>query len=149
MKIIEGFEALKSILSRQGPSSGFETDEREKTVRDIITEVSRRGDAALHEFTQRFDGVTLDSLEVSKEQVAAASNNVDSELLTALNLAAERISSYHTVQRDSLLNESARDGLGWLVRPLEKVGIITPGFTSPLPSSLLMAAVPAVRKTRR
>jgi histidinol dehydrogenase len=143
MKIIEGFEPLKSILSRQGPSSGFETDEREKAVRDIITEVSRRGDAALYEYTQRFDGVKLDSLEVSKEQVIAASSSVNSELLSALNLAAERISSYHTSQRDSLLNESFRDGLGWLLRPLKRVGVITPGFTSPLPSSLLMAAVPA------
>ena len=143
MKIIEGFEPLKSILSRQGPSSGFETDEREKAVRDIIMEVSRRGDTALYEYTQRFDGVTLDSLEVSKEQVIEASNSIDSELLSALNLAAERISSYHTAQRDSLLNESLRDGLGWLIRPLKRVGIITPGFTSPLPSSLLMAAVPA------
>jgi histidinol dehydrogenase len=71
MKIIEGFEPLKSILSRQGPSSGFETDEREKTVRSIITEVSRRGDAALYEYTRRFDGVTLDSLEVSKDQLTA------------------------------------------------------------------------------
>jgi histidinol dehydrogenase len=143
MKIIEGFEPLKSILSRQGPSSGFETDEREKTVRSIITEVSRRGDAALYEYTRRFDGVTLDSLEVSKDQVTAASNSVGPELLSALDLAAERISSYHNAQRDSLLNESVREGLGWLIRPLKRVGIITPGFTSPLPSSLLMAAVPA------
>jgi histidinol dehydrogenase len=143
MKIIEGFESLKSILSRQGPSSSFETDEREQAVRDIITEVSRRGDAALYEYTQRFDGVKLDSLEVSKEQVKAASNSIDSKLKEALNLAAERISSYHTAQRDSLLNESVRDGLGWFIRPLKRVGIITPGFTSPLPSSLLMAAVPA------
>ena len=143
MKIIEGFEPIKSILSRQGPTSGFETDEREKTVRDIITEVSRRGDAALYEYTRKFDGVTLDSLEVSREQIIAAGNSVDPELLSALNLAAERISSYHTAQRDSLLNESLRDGLGWLIRPLKRVGIITPGFTSPLPSSLLMAAVPA------
>lgn len=143
MKIIEGFELLKSILSRQGPSSGFETDEHEQAVRDIIAEVSRRGDAALYEYTQRFDGVKLDSLEVSKEQVIAASNIVDSELLSALDLAAERISSYHSAQKDSLLNESVRDGLGWLIRPLKRIGIITPGFTSPLPSSLLMAAVPA------
>ncbi|MBN2075921.1 MAG: histidinol dehydrogenase [Dehalococcoidales bacterium] len=143
MKIIEGFETLQSILSRQGPSSGFETDEREKTIRDIIAEVSRRGDAALLEYTQKFDGVTLDSLEVSKEQVITASSSVDPALVTALNLAAERISSYHIAQRDSLLNESVRDGLGWLIRPLKRVGIITPGFTSPLPSSLLMAAVPA------
>ncbi len=143
MKIIEGFEPLKSILSRQGPSSRFEANERENAIRDIITEVSHRGDAALYEYTRRFDGVTLDSLEVSKEQVTAASNSVEPELLSALNLAAERISSYHNAQRDSLLNESVREGLGWLIRPLKRVGIITPGFTSPLPSSLLMAAVPA------
>ncbi len=143
MKIIEGFEPLKSIMSRQGPSSGFETDDREQAVREIIADVSRRGDAALLDYTQKFDGVKLDSLEVSREQIKEAGDSVSPELLSALKLAAERISTYHTAQRDNLLNESVRDGLGWLVRPLKRVGIITPGFTSPLPSSLLMAVVPA------
>lgn len=144
MKIIEGIEPLKRILTRQGPSrSAFETDEREQAVREIIDEVRRRGDAALIDYTLQFDGVKLDSLEVSKEKISAAYNEVDSELVSALRLAAARIESYHASQRDSLLNESVRDGLGWLVRPLNRVGIHTPGFTVPLPSSLLMTAIPA------
>lgn len=144
MKILEGFELLKSILARQGPSgSAFEADEREETVRGIISEVKRRGDAALREFTLKFDGVTLESIEVNRDKLNAAADAVSPELLAALNLAAERISSYHRAQRDILLRESVSDGLGWLVRPLNRVGIITPGGTAPLPSSLLMTVLPA------
>ncbi|MBN2240046.1 MAG: histidinol dehydrogenase [Dehalococcoidales bacterium] len=144
MKIIEGYEPLKSILSRQGPASrSFEADEREQAVRDIIREVSRRGDAALYEFTERYDGVKLDSLAVRKETIEAARNNVSPELVAAINTAAERISAYHELQRDNLLRENTGDGTGWLVRPLNRVGIIVPGAAAPLPSSLLMAVLPA------
>jgi histidinol dehydrogenase len=144
MKVIEGFEALKSILSRRGPSgSAFEDAEREQVVREIIKEVRSRGDAALHDFTLKFDGVKLGSLEIPGEQVRSAPGRISPELLSALELAAERISSYHKAQRDSLLKESVNEGLGWLVRPLGRVGVITPGGTAPLPSSLLMTVLPA------
>ncbi len=144
MKIIEGIEPLKRIISRQGPSAAvLETDDHEEAVREIIGEVRRRGDAALFEYTLKFDGVKLTSLEVSREQLTAAYSEVDSELISALKLAKERIESYHTAQKDKLMKESVREGLGWLVRPLNRVGIHTPGFASPLPSSLLMTAVPA------
>jgi len=144
MKIIKGIEQLKSVLSRRGPSlEPFEVDEREQAVREIIGEVRRRGDEALYDYTAKFDGVKLTSLEVSKEQVAAARGEVDSGLLSALKLAKGRIESYHLAQKDILLNESLKDGLGWLVRSLNRIGIHTPGFTAPMPSSLLMTAIPA------
>jgi histidinol dehydrogenase len=144
MKIIEGFEPLKSILSRQGPSgSAFKVDEREQAVREIIDGVRHRGDAALFDYTLKFDGVKLESLEVGKEKIKAASAEISQELFSALKLAAERISSYHKSQRDILLNESVRNGLGWLIRPLKRVGIIVPGQAAPLPSSLMMVVLPA------
>ncbi len=144
MKIIEGFEASKTALSRQGPSQlAFEADDREQAVRQIIGDVRRRGDAALIDYTLKFDGVELATLEVAAEQIKAAYKEVDDELLTAMKLAAGRITAYHATQRDSLLNESTKDGMGWLVRPLNRVGVHTPGFTSPLPSSLLMTTIPA------
>jgi len=144
LKIIEGFESAKSVLSRRGPAQeALEIDDREQTVRQIIDEVCCRGDAALYEYTAKFDSVELTSLEVSTKQITDAYHKVDSELLSALKLASERIRSFHTVQKDSLLRESASEGLGWLIRPLNRVGVHTPGFTAPLPSSLLMTVIPA------
>ena len=144
MKVIEGFESVKAVLSRQGPAQWtLEANNREEEVRQIINGVRSRGDAALLEYTARFDGVELTSLEVGKEQMKNAYREVDAELLSALKLAAERISAFHVRQKGSLLNESVKEGLGWLVRPLQRVGVHVPGFTVPLPSSLLMTVIPA------
>jgi histidinol dehydrogenase len=142
MKIIEGYEKAEPLLTRRAVAMAGD-DERENTVRQIIADVRRRGDAALFEYTQKFDGVKLDSLEVSAEQVERAYREVDKELISALELAAARIASYHEKQKKSLIKEDAKSKLGWLMRPLERVGIHVPGFSAPLPSSLLMTAVPA------
>jgi histidinol dehydrogenase len=144
LKIIEGVESAKAALSRRGPAQWtLEGDNREEEVRQIINEVRSRGDAALFEYTARFDGIKLTSLEVSKEQIKSAYREVASELLSALRLAAGRINAYHLKQKDILLNESVREGVGWMVRPLQRVGVHVPGFTVPLPSSLLMTVIPA------
>ena len=68
---------------------------------------------------------------------------IDKELLSALKLAAERITAYHTAQKKTLLRDSKNKNLGWLMRPLERVGVYVPGFQAPLPSTLLMTAIPA------
>ncbi|MEE8414045.1 MAG: histidinol dehydrogenase [Dehalococcoidales bacterium] len=144
MKIIEGFEASKAALSRQGPSQlAFEADDREPEVRKWIDDVRRRGDAALIDYTLKFDGVELATLEVVAEQIKAAYKEVDDELLASLKLAAGRITAYHNAQKDSLLKESTKDGVGWLVRPLNRVGIYVPGGTAFYPSTALMAGIPA------
>ena len=143
MKIIEGYKEAKSALSRQARQDSPDSAERERVVRQIVDDVRVRGDAALIEYTQKFDGVKLTSLEVEKKQVDGAYREVDRELITALELAAERITAFHTAQKDILLRESTDGNLGWLIRPLERVGVHVPGFTAPLPSSLLMTAVPA------
>jgi histidinol dehydrogenase len=143
MKIISDFEKAKQLMSRQ--SLGFSPDfgKKERIVRQIINEVRDRGDAALFDFTERFDGVKLASLEVEKREINAAFRKIDAGLLASLKLAAERIANFHIKQKRALLRDSARARLGWLVRPLEKVGIYVPGGTAPLPSTLLMTAVPA------
>jgi histidinol dehydrogenase len=142
LKIIEGFQSAKEVLSRQAKQAP-DADEREQAVRQIISEVRRRGDVALLDYTLKFDGVKLTSLEVSKEQIKVSRSEVDSELLSALRLAAERIESFHTAQRDSLLRESAGADLGWLIRPLQNIGIYSPGGTVSYPSTVLMTAIPA------
>ena len=133
MKIIEGFQQAKLVLSRQGPAQQmFEVDDREQVVRQIIKEVRRRGDGALFDYTEKFDGVRLSSLEITKKQISKAYREVDAELLSAMKLATERIRAFHQIQKESALRTYTHGKTGWLVRPLERVGVHVPGFTAPL-----------------
>ena len=93
MKVIEGFEAARLALSRRGMAAETSSiDEREPAIRQNVVDVRRRGDTALFDYTEKFDGVKLASLEVTKQQIADAYHRVDSGLLAALKLAAQRIS---------------------------------------------------------
>jgi len=155
--IIEGFQLAKSILSRRTPTEFypvspalrqrlkkmFGAEDPEQVVRQIINEVRSRGDAALFDYTSKIDGVELTSLEVSKRQIDGAYQEVESALVSALKLAAERIRSFHTTQKDDMWGGATRRGLRQLIRPLERVGIYVPGGTASYPSTVLMTAIPA------
>jgi histidinol dehydrogenase len=143
MKIIEGYEAAKAALLQQRAAAAPGEDEREQAVREIVAAVRQRGDAALLEYTEQFDGVRPDKLEVDSSQIKHAYREIDKELLAALELAAKRITAFHQRQKRALLRDSTGESLGWLVRPLRRVGVHAPGFTAPLPSSVLMTAIPA------
>jgi histidinol dehydrogenase len=143
MRIIESFDKAKVLLSRQSVKGFADDTEREKYVRNIIEEVRRRGDAALYDFTEKFDGVKLTSLEVTQDEVDRAYKEVDKHLIAALDLAAERIKAYHAAQKKALFKDSTKGKLGWLMRPVGRVGMHAPGASAPLPSSLLMTAIPA------
>ncbi len=157
MIIIEGFEQAKSALSRQATAEFsqispalkqslaqmFGTEDPEQAVKWIIDEVRSRGDEALFAFTSRLDGVELGSLEVTREQIASAYQEVDKELVSALKLAAEQIRSFHTTQKDNIWRGFAEMKLGQLIRPLERVGVYAPGGTACYPSTVLMTAIPA------
>jgi histidinol dehydrogenase len=143
MKIVEGYKSVRELLSRQVSRQGFGSDDKERVVRDIIDDVRQRGDAALYDFTQKFDGVKLPSLEVGKKAVGQAAREVDDELLAALKLAAGRITDFHATQKKTLVRDKSGDALGWMMRPLASVGVYVPGGSAPLPSSLLMTAIPA------
>ena len=157
MKIIEGFQSAKLVLSRQIPTEFYPTpltpelepkilpalNKAEREVRKIIDNVRDQGDKALINFTSKYDGIELTSLEVSKQQIASAYREVDSELVSALKLAAERIRSFHTAQKERILSGATKPGSGQLIRPLERVGIYVPGGTVPYPSTVLMTVIPA------
>ena len=158
MIVVEGFQSAKSALARRATTEfppvppalsrrlrevfGVEI-EPEQAVRQIIDEVRSRGDAALINYTLKIDGIELTSLEVSKEQIADAYQKVDKELVSALKLAAGRISSFHTAQRDGIWRGVTGQGLGQLIRPLERIGVYVPGGTACYPSTVLMTAIPA------
>ncbi len=157
MKIIEGFQSAKLVLARQAVAEFypvsvalkqrltelFGIDDPEQAVRQIINEVRSRGDAALFDYTLKIDGIKLSSLEVTKKQIANACQEVDSELVSALELAAERIRSFHTAQKESIWSGVAKLGTGQLIRSLERIGIYAPGGTASYPSTVLMTAIPA------
>ncbi len=140
MRIIRDFDEAKAVLER----STFEIGEsRKQEVERIITEVRERGDAALLDFTRRLDGVELESLAASREEVEKAYREVGEELLSALHLAAQRVRSFHLAQMRHSLKEFRQGGLGQILRPLDRVGIYAPGGTACYPSTVLMTAIPA------
>jgi histidinol dehydrogenase len=140
VKVVKGIDLARSVLTRRVE---LLQDEREASVKQILEEVRRRGDAALFDFTEKFDGVRLTALEVQRDEIAAAYERVDDDVVAALRLAADRIRSYHAIQAGSLVKEGQKAGLGWRMRPLRRVGVHVPGFTAPLPSTLLMTVIPA------
>lgn len=143
MKILEGYGKVRSVLLQQREQSIPSIDDRVQLVREIVNDVRQRGDAALFEYTEKFDGVRLTSLEVDRKVIDRAYSEVDRKLIDALKLAAERITAYHTGQKKALLRDSAKGKLGWRIRALERIGLYAPGFQAPLPSTVLMTALPA------
>lgn len=116
----------------------------EEAVRRILHDIRQRGDAAVREWTERIDGVDLADYEIPAERIAAAKEEIDPELLAAMETAADRIEQFHQHQSiPSWIDMEMGGTLGQIVRPLGRVGIYVPGGTAPLPSSLLMAAIPA------
>jgi len=119
----------------------------EETVKTIIADVRQRGDAALFELSKKFDQIDLDTsnIEVSDAEMDSAQANVSTESLAALQLAADRIASYHAKQKQETWLSTDEDDvlLGQMVRPLDRVGIYIPGGKAAYPSSVLMNAIPA------
>ena len=116
-------------------------------VQRIVADVSRRGDSALIEYTQRLDGVKLtpERLRVSRAEVKAAYGRVDPETVVAIRGTAKNIERFHRKQvpREWLVELQPGIKAGQLVRPLESVGVYVPGGRARYPSSALMAIVPA------
>ena len=113
-------------------------------VARILADVRARGDAALRDWTQRLDGVALTRLDVPAEDIRAAAASLPADLRASLQLAADRIRAFHTLQPVHSWTTATLGGrLGQRVAPLRRVGVYVPGGTAPLPSSLLMSAIPA------
>ena len=114
-------------------------------VAAIIAEVIARGDAALKDYTARFDGVELGSLEVSEKEFDEAMAAVEPAFLDILREAAENIRAYHEKQKsgDFVMMERRGVVLGQKITPIEKVGLYVPNGTAAYPSTVLMDAIPA------
>jgi histidinol dehydrogenase len=121
----------------------------EQAVAEILSDVSHRGDEALRDWTRRVDGSTPvdwmpEGFEVPAAAWESAYGALPADLADALDLAAERIQDFHARQPIASWETHDMGGtLGQRVTPLERVGVYVPGGTAPLPSSLLMSAIPA------
>src|SRR5450830_1410699 len=123
----------------------------EQRVADILADVQKRGDAAVIEYTQRFDGLSvanMAALELTQAELKAAFDGLPEVQRQALEQAARRVRSYHEAQKKASGESwSYRDEdgtlLGQKVTPLDRVGIYVPGGKAAYPSSVLMNAIPA------
>src|SRR5690606_8203224 len=124
-----------------------EVDDLERTVKDIINNVRKNGDEALKEYSRKFDGVELDELRVSQEEIEKAMSRTSTTTLEDIKYSIERIKSFAEEQRKTLteFEKEMIPGafLGQKVIPIESVGAYVPGGRYPLLSSAQMAIIPA------
>jgi histidinol dehydrogenase len=135
-------EARQALLDR-GAASG-RPDLREQ-VHGLLLQVRNRGDAALREFAQRFDGVTLDSLEVSSSAIRTALERQPVEVRRAMDRSVRNIDRVHAACRPAPIRVEVEPGVTVERRPdpLARVGLYAPGGRAAYPSSVLMGAIPA------
>jgi histidinol dehydrogenase len=158
MMIITDFNKAKQLLTRKDFLESFALSPElamqikhafgkelsaQQVVDHIISEVRDKGDEALFSYTEKLDGVELDSLEVGKQEISAAHDTTNKELISALKLAAERIRTFHLGCKREVGRIPINKYLRQQIRSLDKVGIYAPGGTAAYPSTVLMTAIPA------
>ena len=111
----------------------------------VLAEVREKGDAALRAYTKRFDGVELEDLRVSEEELESAWKGLDPDFITTLEMAAANIRAFHEkqVHKDFLLTKEGGIVMGQRYTPIEKVGICVPSAPAAFPSTILMNVIPA------
>ena len=134
--------ARRDALARPTQSR---TDDLSGGVARIVAAVRERGDDALREFSAAYDGCTLDALEVTEAEFAAAEAALNPVLKAAIDEAAARIEHYHraTASKPVAVETAPGVRLERVVRPINRVGLYVPAGTAPLPSTALMLGVPA------
>ena len=117
----------------------------EEIVTEIIETVKSQKDAALLAYTEKFDQVVLNSLQVSEEEITEAFQGADPEFIRVMRDSAANIEAYHKNQLRGGFEIKKQDGivLGQKITPLAKVGIYVPGGTAAYPSTVLMNSIPA------
>lgn len=125
----------------------YGSPEQNKAVREIVAQVKQQGDAALLKYTEQFDRVhlTAGQLRVTKDELAAAYQQVEPSFVEAIAAAAANIRAFHSRQKRNSWMDLQPDGslLGQIIRPLKRVGVYVPGGKAAYPSSVLMNVIPA------
>lgn len=158
LKIYQPAEAKQTILKRK-PIDDYEIPESmqqnmlklfgenltpDQAVARIIKEVRSEGDQALRKWTQVLDGTALDRFRLTTEEIHAAEKSISDEMKLALQLSIERVQAFHQRQPlSSWISNDLGGTVGQMIRPIRRVGLYIPAGTAPLPSSVIMSAVPA------
>lgn len=148
MRIVElNDNTRKDILTNLLKRNPGQYREYEDTVNEILANVRERGDEALFEYTEKFDHFALDnnSVRVTDEEIEAAFDSYDKELIRIMQDSAKNIIEYHKKQLQNSWIDTKPDGtiLGQRITPIEKVGVYVPGGKAAYPSSTLMCILPA------
>ncbi len=135
-------EQRQTALARPAVTASASID---AAVADVIAQVRSDGDAALKALTAKFDGVELDTLRVSDEAIAAAEASLSTQFKAAVAQAYQNVSTFHKAQQFQPLRVVTQPGVvcELVNRPIQSVGLYIPGGTAPLPSTVLMLAIPA------
>lgn len=117
----------------------------EQTVNQIFDEIRTKGNSAVAKYTDLFDGIKLDNLLVTSQEIEDAKKEISSELKQAIQLARTNIEKFHSAQKTARVSVETTNGVScWQEKkPIQKVGLYIPGGTAPLFSSILMLAIPA------
>jgi len=158
MKRVKGFNKAKRLLAREDFWESLTAPPRvraqikqvfgeelsvQEVVDRIIGEVRRKGDKALRNYTEKLDGVRLDSLEVDEQEIVAAYDIVNKKIVSALEFAARRIRDFHVACEHKTGLIPLDRWLGQQILPLRRVGLYVPGGSAAYPSTVLMMAIPA------
>ena len=158
MKRVKGFNKAKRLLAREDFWESLTAPPRiraqirqvfgeelsvQEVVDRIIGEVRRKGDKALRNYTEKLDGVRLDSLEVDEQEIVAAYDIVSKKIVSALEFAARRIRDFHVACEHKTGLIPLDRCLGQQILPLRRVGLYVPGGSAAYPSTVLMMAIPA------
>ncbi|MBN1819328.1 MAG: histidinol dehydrogenase [Prolixibacteraceae bacterium] len=135
------YREWKDILKRPL----FDSSEMYDKVKNILGEIKYAGDAALKKFTEKFDGVAIDNIQLGKNELVEAEVSLNKELKEAIGIAAQYIKTFHESQKLEVNKiETAPGVLCWQKQvAIEKIGLYIPGGTAPLFSTVLMLAIPA------
>jgi histidinol dehydrogenase len=134
-------EALRAMRARSSEIDGSVT----KTVQSIVDDVRSRGDEALREYTLKFDGVNIQSFELTQDDLDRAYAEVSDDIIKSLERAAVNIRDFHERQKQQSWLTTKDGGviMGQRIRGLKRVGIYVPGGRAAYPSSVLMNTIPA------
>lgn len=149
--MVDIFRYGKDDMSKVFKRTQLDDSDYISTVDSIVKDVRNRGDEAVFEYCKKFDRQDIDAsnILVTDEEIKRAYDNIDSALLSSIRKARENVLQYHSRQREKFHNEFFAAGsngeskLGWIYRPLARVGLYVPGGKASYPSTVLMTALPA------
>src|SRR2546429_1752400 len=132
----------RAALARPAPQSRAEVAAQ---VLEIISSVRQQGDAALRSYTERFDGVQLEALAVPRSEFIQARRSLAARQIAALECAIANVHEFHSAQVMQPLALETMPGVRCerIIRPISAVGLYVPAGSAPLPSTVVMLAVPA------